>query len=99
MMTLSVNIESTKVAVKAGKNERGEWKIGEQLGYCQFVDTDGQPKKYPQEVKVPVDFDPSGNPVFYPVGQYVIDPQSFYVGQYGTVLLGRVKLLAIKPVK
>lgn len=100
MMTLQITIEDEKFTEKKGVSKEGgkPYCIREQVAYVQLVHDDGQPKKFPTEMKVnvPDGVDSQGNPAPgqpYKPGAYLLAPQSFYVGQYGQLLLGRAQLI------
>lgn len=95
MPLLVISIEDIKVETKSGTKDGKDWEIHEQKGYAHLFDQDGQPKKYPTEIKVSCRVDESGKPNPYKVGKYTLDPVCFYVGKYDSLSLARLQLVAL----
>lgn len=55
---------------------------------------DGTINPFPEKVEIILDKDASGAPLYYPVGEYVIDPSSIYV-RNGDAHLG----IRLRPAK
>mgnify|MGYP002777336936 CR=1 FL=1 len=88
-----VKVESTAIASKSGTRKSGEdWKMNfQQVSICgAFID--GFPSRHPRETTIQLD---EKNPQPYPVGDYVISPESYYFGDFGRFNLGKIKLQPI----
>lgn len=92
---LVIKVEDEKTETKSGTKDGKAWAIHEQRAYVQLFDSDGQPKKYPTEIRVAVEADDRGIPQPYPVGEYTLAPECFYVGKYDSLTLGRLQLVAL----
>lgn len=87
-----IKIESTQVNTKSGAKEGKAWTINFQQCAIAGFYVDGFPAKYPREMTIQLD---EKNPVPYPVGDYVLSPESFYFGDFGRFTMGRMKLLPL----
>lgn len=88
-----VNIASTAVNVKAGISTRTNkpFSMREQIGWIYMFDQQGKPNPHPQSITLILD----GNDAPYPVGDYLLAPESFYVGAFGSIKV-RPKLEPVK---
>lgn len=80
---LKVEVKSEDINVKTGNSNGRPWEIREQAAYWH---QDGEPVP----VKIHINLDRNDSP--YKVGFYQILPQSFYVGKYGQLMVGRLQL-------
>lgn len=91
-MTIRIEIESTEVSIKSGTSKAGKpFSMREQRGHAFLLDEHGRPRKYPQEIR----FILEGEHAPYPVGVYQLDLASLYVGRFGNLEVGQLRL---KPV-
>lgn len=92
MTTIRIEIESTEVFSKSGTSKAGKpFSLREQRGHAFLLDDKGQPRKYPQEIR----FILEGEHAPYAVGSYVLDLSSLYVGRFGNLEVGNLRL---KPI-
>lgn len=89
---MRIEVKSTAVAERKGVSDAGRpWSIREQQAYAHVLDRDGKPEEYPQKITLRLD---EGDQA-YPAGEYTLADASFYVGQYGRLTVGTVKLQAL----
>ena len=92
---LKVEVKSTDVASRNFVYKTGE-KVGQhgiiytQEAWAYTVDQSGKPHPYPQRITLNLDVEDGQKP--YPVGAYQVSLASFYVGKYGDLVMGRIKL-------
>ena len=89
---LIIDIETSELQT-LNKKAGGTYQL--QLAYAHLVGRDGQPERYPREIKIFPSRAPSGNPVAYPPGQYRLSPRSFSVNN-GRLELGFASLDPVK---
>ena len=99
-IAMSIRIEvadDTSVTTKSGTSKKNgsAYTIHEQTAYAHVLDENGKPGKYPVKCKVPLD-DPDKH---YRPGFYTVDPRSFYVGDFDSLGVGRLRLVPIAPAK
>jgi hypothetical protein len=92
---LKVEIKSTEVmnrnfVYKTGEKVGQQGVIHTQEGWAYTVDQSGKPHPYPQRITLNLDVEDGQQP--YPVGAYQVSLASFYVGKYGDLVMGRIKL-------
>jgi hypothetical protein len=90
-----IEIESTAIKSKNGTNEKTgkDWLMNFQQISITGHYVDGFPSRHPRESTIQLD---EKNPVPFPVGAYVLSPESFYFGDFGRFTLGRMKLQPLK---
>ncbi|MDR1994034.1 single-stranded DNA-binding protein [Azonexus sp.] len=88
-----IEIDSTSTKRKSGENAKGPWSMTFQQVSISGHMIDGFPAKHPRESTIQLDGD---NPQPYPVGVYVIHPDSYFFGDFGRFTLGRLKLQPLK---
>lgn len=92
MNAIRIEIESVEVKTKSGTSKAGKpFSMREQTGHAFLLDEHGNPRKYPQEIK----FILEGEQAPYPVGQYTLGLSSLYVGRFGNLEVGNLKLVRI----
>lgn len=74
-------------SVKSGK----PWEIVEQEAWAFLFDQSGNPAPYPSKIVIQLE---NGQPP-YPAGNYTLADQCFYVGDFGRLTVGRVKLVPV----
>lgn len=86
---IRIEIESTEVFTKNGTSKAGKpFSLREQKGQAWMLDEKGQARRYPSEIRFILD----GESAPYPVGMYTLDLASLYVGRFGNLEVGHVKL-------
>ena len=86
-MQVNIEVKSGEIAEKTVRGKDGrEYLIRDQVGWVDLG------KAYPQEIKIPVE---KGKEPYKP-GKFVMDSACLYVDRYGTLSLGRLKLIAAK---
>lgn len=95
---IQISVKSTDV-----RNQRGNAKasgkpydLNFQTVYVHTFDRNGKPNPYPEKVEIILEKDDQGSPLYYPVGEYTLDPRSFYVTRSGDLGL-QPRLLKITP--
>lgn len=93
---IRVQVESAVVEVKSGTSARtgNPYSIREQDVWAYLSGRDGKALPHPQRVRITLD-DSQTEP--YPVGEYVLDPASIYVGDYSQLQI-RARLRRVNPV-
>lgn len=86
---LLIDIETSDLETLNKKDGSGTYHL--QSAYVHLLGRDGQPERYPREVKVFPPRDPSGNAVGYRPGKYSLSPRSFRINN-GRLELGFVNL-------
>jgi len=90
---IKIEVASTTFNEKHGTSGKGKpYSIKEQDAYAHVLGEDGKAAKYPVACKLPLEPDQ----VPYPLGFYTIDPRAVFVGDFGRLGLGRVRLTPIK---
>lgn len=92
-MSIRIEIESTEVFSKSGTSKAGKpFSLREQKGYAFMLDEKGQPRRHPQEIR----FILEGEQPPYPVGMYTLDLSSLYVGRFGNLEVGNLRLSKVQ---
>ena len=66
--------------------------------WMHTVDRNGQPNPYPEKVEIILPKNDQGAALFYPMGEYVLAPQSIYVGRNGDLQISpRLTALKAEP--
>lgn len=92
---LVISIEDVKTAVKEGISKANKpYKIVEQQAYVRLIASDGQPEKYP--AKISISLEDGAEP--FKTGDYTLSPESFMVGDFGALRIGRLKLVPLPKV-
>lgn len=81
---MKVYVEDTDVLEKKGTTKEGKkYHIRDQVAYAQFPN-----ERYPRKIKVPLPDEVD----FYEVGVYQVADESFMVGSFDSLKLGRLTL-------
>jgi hypothetical protein len=95
MNPIRIEIESVEVFTKSGTSKAGKpFSLREQKGQAWLLDEKGQPRRYPQEIR----FILEGEQAPYPVGMYALDLSSLYVGRFGNLEVGNLRLSKVQQV-
>ena len=92
-----MNVEILSAAVETRQGKKGAYY--KQTGYVPMVNNEGVPDAYPSKIQFMVFKDENGNPQPYTIGNYVVHPSSFRVGQYGDLEIGFLRLHPVKSGK
>ncbi len=84
---LKIEIKSEELNIKSGTSNGRPYEIREQEGYWH---QDGKP--YPVGIKINL----GQNDAPYKAGFYKVLPDSFYVGKYGELRVGKLQLESVR---
>lgn len=87
-----IEITSRSVDERSGTKNGKDWKIRTQIGYARIPDRDGNEQPYPESIKIDLAKD---QPPYEP-GLYVVADNSYYVGDFQKLTLGRLVLAPAK---
>lgn len=92
-MSIIIEIKSPTIQEITGTAKSGKpYHIRKQVGWAYTYDQAGQMNPYPERIEMQVG---EGQEAF-PVGRYTLAPQSFYVGDFNSLAIGRPVLLPYK---
>lgn len=80
--------EKRGIAAKTGK----PYQIREQEVYVYLLDGQGVEKKFPSAIRVGLDDSPP-----YAPGEYRLSPDFLHVGDFGRLMVGRIRLVPKAP--
>lgn len=88
---IRIEVVNTAVDDRTVTSKSGDksWQFRDQGAYAFIEDRDGRMPKYPVNCRIPLEKDQPP----YPAGFYTLDPRSIYVGDFGKLEIGRVRLL------
>jgi hypothetical protein len=92
-MSIRIEIKSSTVQEINGTSKKNNrpYSIRKQVGWAYTMDNTGAPNPFPEKIEFSL---ADGQEPFTP-GNYTIDPQSFFVGDFNSLAIGR---LILKPV-
>lgn len=88
-MTIAIDIESTSLETR---NKKGGGTYQVQEAFAHTTDRHGNPMRYPERISLFPPRDNNGNAIAYPVGSYILAPQSIRV-ENGYLSLGFPQLI------
>lgn len=92
-MSIKIEIKSLKVDEVSGTSKAGKpYHIRKQTGWAQTYDNSGSQNPYPEKIE----FNLAENQLPYAIGVYTIAPESFYVGDFNGLSIGRL-ILTLLP--
>ena len=91
---MKISIEDTNLIQRTSKKTNKPY--FQQQAYAHLVNTDGSPKRYPQEILIFPQRDNAGNAVAYQKGDYNLLDSSFSINNFGSLELNFVNLQKIK---
>lgn len=97
---IRVSVKSTEVRNQSGvaKGSGKQYSLDFQTVWMHTVDRNGQPNPYPEKVEIILPKNDQGAALFYPAGEYVLAPQSLYVGRNGDLQISpRLTALKAEP--
>ncbi len=85
-----VMIESAEVREKSGRSAKNgkDYRIREQEAFIFLFDQHGAEKRFPSAIRLNLDDQPAYKP-----GEYTITPDSVFVGEFGQLRFGRLRLV------
>lgn len=94
---IKVTVTSTEVREQSGigKASGKPYTLHFQMVWLHTYDRSGNPNPFPEKVEIILDKNKDGVPVFYPVGDYTLAPESIYVSRTGDPALS----IKLKPLK
>lgn len=95
---IQISVKSTDL-----RNQRGTAKasgkaydLNFQTVWAHTSDRAGNPNPYPEKVEIILEKNSDGAPMYYPVGEYTLAPNSIYVDRSGNLSI-TPRLLPLKP--
>ena len=95
---IQVSVTSTEIRNQSGnaKASGKPYSLNFQTVWFHTFDKTGAKNPYPEKAEIILDKAEDGAPLFYPVGEYTLAPQSVYIDRSGNVAVSP-RLVAIKP--
>ncbi len=86
---IKVSVTSTDVRNQSGnaKASGKPYSLNFQTVYFHTVDRHGKPNPFPEKAEIILDKNEHGAALFYPVGEYVLAPESIYVDRSGNLAI------------
>ncbi|MBI2779418.1 MAG: helix-destabilizing protein [Gammaproteobacteria bacterium] len=87
---INIEIKTDQSLTRSGVSKKSgqQYSLREQEGWVFLLAHDGRPHPYPTRILLQLE----DNQAPFPVGSYVLDPASFFVGSFGKLTIGRIKL-------
>lgn len=84
---IQISVKSTEVRNQSGnaKASGKPYSLNFQTVYAHTYDRNGKPNPYPEKVEIILEKDPNGAPMFWPLGEYTLAPESVYVDRSGNM--------------
>ena len=94
---MRIEIKSDKIQEISGisKSSSKPYLIRKQSGYAYVVDEAGQPQPYPESIDINLDRE---QPPYVP-GMYLVMDSSFYVGDFKSLSIGKLRLQPLEAAK
>lgn len=95
---IQVSVTSTEVRNQSGnaKASGKPYSLNFQTVWVHTFDRSGKKNPYPEKTEIILEKAEDGAPLFYPVGEYTLAPESIYVDRSGSVAVAP-RLVPIKP--
>ena len=95
---IQVSVTSTEIRNQSGnaKASGKPYSLNFQTVWFHTFDRTGKKNPYPEKSEIILDKAEDGAPLFYPVGEYTLAPESVYIDRSGSVALSP-RLVALKP--
>lgn len=86
---LQISVKSTEVRNQSGnaKASGKPYSLNFQTVYVHTFDRSGNLNPYPEKVEIILEKNGEGAALFYPVGEYTLDPRSVYVTRSGDLAI------------
>ena len=92
-MSILIEIKSPAITEVSGTSKAGKpYHMRKQSAWAYTYDQQGKPQPYPERIE----FNLSDEQLAFAAGRYTIAPQSFFVGDFNSLAIGR---LILEPVK
>jgi hypothetical protein len=92
-MSIRIEVKSLKVDEVSGTSKAGKpYHIRKQTGWAHTYDASGTQNPYPEKIE----FNLAENQAPFALGVYTIAPESFYVGDFNALSIGRL-ILTLLP--
>lgn len=92
-MSIKIEIKSLKVEEVSGTSKAGKpYRIRKQTGWAHTYDASGSQNPYPEKIE----FNLQETQPPFALGVYTIAPESFYVGDFNGLSIGRL-ILTLLP--
>ena len=84
---IQISVKSTDVRNQSGnaKASGKPYSLNFQTVYAHTYDRNGKPNPYPEKVEIILEKDENGAPMFWPLGEYTLAPESVYVDRSGNM--------------
>lgn len=84
---IQISVKSTEVRNQSGnaKASGKPYSLNFQTVYAHTYDRNGKPNPYPEKVEIILEKDSNGAPMFWPLGEYTLAPESVYVDRSGNM--------------
>jgi len=95
---IKIEVKSDEIAVKQGTSKRtgNAYQMREQSAWAFFLDRNGNPQPYPQQVRLMLD----DGQFPYPPGTYTLSPESLYADRYDQISIrARLRPVSTQGVK
>jgi hypothetical protein len=90
---IKVEVKDATVATRSGTSKKGQpYSMRSQEAWAHTVNQSGNLNPYPEKITITLE----GDQAAYQPGAYQLMPASLYVGDYGSLRLGRPVLAPIK---
>lgn len=95
---IKVSVTSTEVRTQSGnaKATGKAYNLAFQTVWFHTFDRTGKPNPYPEKVEIILDKNSEGAPLFWPIGEYTLAPESVYVNRNGDLAISP-RLHQLKP--
>lgn len=95
---IQVSVTSTEVRNQSGnaKASGKPYSLNFQTVWFHTFDRTGKKNPYPEKTEIILEKADDGAPLFYPVGEYTLAPESIYIDRSGSVAVAP-RLVPIKP--
>ena len=84
---IQISVKSTEVRNQSGnaKASGKPYSLNFQTVYAHTYDRNSKPNPYPEKVEIILEKDANGSPMFWPLGEYTLAPESVYVDRSGNM--------------
>lgn len=95
---IQVSVTSTEVRNQSGnaKASGKPYSLNFQTVWVHTFDKTGKKNPYPEKTEIILEKNDQGAALFYPAGEYILSPESFYVDRSGNLVVA--PRLTAKPV-
>lgn len=90
---IRIEVKSSEVNSRNGTKNGRDWSMRTQEAWAHTVERSGNVAPYPQKMIITLERDQAA----YPVGNYTLEPQSLYIGDFSSLRLGTPVLKKLEP--